>query len=266
MFTTTHLTTSLFTIALTFGAVAPSLASPIETPKAERKAKPDAGTMLDLFKTQVDNADDEAIAKALTTLATAADEKVVRTLAKYVLHKSDEVADAAINGLGDLGAELTPRGKRLCLHAVLPVLRLTAKNPYRVGVACTSLEKIGDAACVPPLLRLLENENVKIAKAAAVVLKSVRSTAAIEPLLSQLTKLEWSPRGRMGGMGSSGATPAGAGRGNLGDKLQERMTHVKPAVVEALQAITGTSLSSSQGFRKWWKDNKRTYRIAPAAH
>jgi hypothetical protein len=40
------------------------------------------------------------------------------------------------------------------------------------------------------------------------------------------------------------------------------MQHVKPEVVKALQAITGTSLTESQSFRKWWKDNKRSFKIA----
>jgi len=265
MFTKTHLTTSLFSIALAVGAVAPStaVAAPKDTPKAEKQAdaKPDAKTMIDVFKTQVKKAADEDVAKALETLATAADKKVVRYLAKYVMHKSDTVADAALTGLGTLSKDLGLRGKRMCMQAVMPALRLTKKNPYRVGVACTSLGTIGDVAAVRPLLKLVEHDNVKIAKAAATVLKTVKSTAAIDPLISELTKLEWSPRGRNAGS-ASGSTPAGFGRGNLGNKLQERMTHVKPEVVKALQAITGTSLSSSQSFRKWWKDNKRTFRIA----
>ncbi len=232
MFTTTNLTTSLFTIALIIGAVAPStaIAAPKETPKAEKLAKKDAGSMLDVFKTQVKKADAEQIAGALTTLATAADKKVVRTLAKYVMHRSDTVADAAINGLGSLSTDLDPRGKRMCMQAVMPALRLVKRNPHRVGVACKSLETIGDLAAVRPLLKLVEHENVKVAKAAAIVLKSIKSASAIEPLISQLTKLEWSPRGRNAGT-AAGSTPAGYGRGNLGSKLQERMTHLKPAVV-----------------------------------
>ncbi|MHC5022216.1 MAG: HEAT repeat domain-containing protein [Planctomycetota bacterium] len=216
MFTKTNLTTSLLSLALTFSAVAPAVAAPKETPKAEQKAKSkkDVGTMIDIFKGQTKKATDEDIAKALTTLATAADKKVVRYLAKYVLHKSDEVADAALNGLGTLSTDLDPRGKRMCMQAVMPALRLTKKNPYRVGVACKSLETIGDIAAVQPLLKLVEHDNVKIAKAAATVLKTVKHRSAIEPLISELTKLEWSPRGRNAGQ-AAGSTPAGWGRGNL---------------------------------------------------
>lgn len=264
---TTNLNTTLAT-ALSLGLMAalaaPAGAMPFDTPKAEASKKhPAVETYIDSFKTAVKGqTKSEPIANALGALAKAGHYKAARYLAKYVFHKSDTVSEAAIKALGVLGAQLEMKYKPHCTKPLLPVLRLDQRNPFRANLAIRSLQQIGDARVALALVKLTGSKNLEVAKAAVLSLKTLKHTAVIDPLIKELTKLEWAPKGR-GGNGSSGGTPVGWGRGGLGSKLQQRIQMLKQPVIETLAAITGTNLTTSLSYRSWWKDHKRSFRIAP---
>ena len=245
------------------GAPAHAL-SPFDTPTAKAKKKqPAVETYVAAFKGAVKGQKkSEPVARALAELAKAGHYKAARHLARYVFHRSDTVSEAAIKALGTLGAELAPKYKPHCTRPLLPVLRLDVKNPFRAGLAVRSLQQIGDARVAMVLLKLVGSKNLEVAKASVIALKTLKHIGVIEPLIKELTKLEWAPKGR-GGNGSSGGTPVGWGRGGMGSKLQQRIQSLKQPLLDTLSAVTGKTHRTSQSYRKWWKDNKRSFRIAP---
>jgi len=262
--TTLPITTTLKTLALAallLGSTAPAFADGSAPAKKAEAPVVDIAAALESFKEATKDAEEpKELANALTTLAASGHYKAAAQLARYLAHRSDVVAEAAINGLGALGASLELKYKPYCTRPLLPVLRLDERNPFRAKAAVAALEKIGDARIAAVLVGLVDSDNLDVAKAAVVALKTLKHRDSIDPLVKVLVKLEWAPKGR-GGDGSSGGTPVGYGRGGLGNGLAERINALKAPVLETLAAITGERFSTSLDYRKWWKDNQRTFRI-----
>ena len=254
----------LMTMTLLAGAAlgAPAWADGTEPAKGEQAPAPvDIEATLAEFKGAVKAADGpEDLAKALTTLAAAGHHKAAAALAPYVAHRSDLVAEAAITGLGTLGAGLEAKHKPYCTKPLVALLKFDVRQPFRARLAAQNLERIGDERVVAALLDVIESKSIDVAKAAIVALRTLRHRAAIEPLIKALVKLEWSPPG---GGGAGSGTPATWGSGDLGDELAARITALKQPVLDTLTAITGQRLDASLAWRKWWKANERTFRVAP---
>jgi hypothetical protein len=258
-----HRTTTIFALlAVAALSAAPALADGSEPAKVEKPAIDVESRIADFKAAAKAAAGTSELAAALTALAGAGHHKAAAALAPYVAHQSDAVAEAAINGLGVLGAALELKYKPACTRPLLPLLKVDERQAYRARLAAQALERIGDDRVVAALTEAVESKSVEVAKAAIVALKTLRHRNAIEPLIKALVKLEWAPRG--GGSAGSG-TPASWGSGDLGDELAARIQALKQPLLDTLAAITGQSLATSQSYRKWWKDNQRTFRIVPPA-
>ncbi|MCI0341936.1 MAG: HEAT repeat domain-containing protein [Planctomycetales bacterium] len=259
-------------LAVAMAVGGPALADdpkPAETPRAEGAAVKDVAAMIIAFEAAVKDANRGKLIGAIGTLAEASHKDVVRPLARFLGHADPEVAGAAAGAVGEVAGAIPAKERGPAIQALLGALGASGSRPGLQAEVAKALGKTGDVRVVGSLVPLVKSKDNSVAKAAVEALATAKHESSIEPLISELTKLEWAPKGN-GGDGSSGAdssgysSSGGAGYGaggSVDSKRAERIKMVLEPIQRTLQAITKMGYTKSTEWRGWWKNNKATFRV-----
>lgn len=202
---------------------------------------------------------DEKIA-AVKALAAHADEAVLRALMPALTREAPAVRIAIVRELSAFGG----------VPGTGPALLTALRNPANGGtkhaaVRIMLLRGLGQLKCADAAAdvnRLLEDPSIWIAKAAIDAAGRLGQRSSVPPLISALKRIEG---------------PAGTGLPYLGvlDEIKELLPDeefVKPGAAEALterdvlrqpllqalQTLTGKSLSNGREYDAWWKSGGRS--------
>ncbi|MCI0342416.1 MAG: hypothetical protein L0216_14955 [Planctomycetales bacterium] len=257
-------------LALLGAAMADDPKTPAETPKAAGTARPPVEALIIAFEAKLKEGGKERILEAMGTLADTGHKAVVRPLAKLIGDADAAVASGAADAVGRVAGALPAKDRSPALETLLHVLSASASRPAFQADVAKALGKTRDVRVVASLVPLIECKETAVAKAAIESLASARHESAVKPLISELTKIEWGPRG-CGGDGSSGSDAsgrkssgsAGRGAGGVDDRRADRMETLREPLVKTLQSLTGKSFKRTGDWRRWWKQNKASFRVPP---
>ena len=156
-----------------------------------RKSAEEVAKMLEAFKAVKDTTPEGVdLYVAIGVLAEAEHPDVVKPIAKCLADPRERVGRGAAVALGKIGKALLPKERKPVLSALLPAIAFTGLRAPVAAEAVRALGQIGEMAAAPSLVPLIEAKDNATAKAAVEALAVLPLAAAIDPLCSELMKLE----------------------------------------------------------------------------
>ena len=215
------------------------------------KAADDA---LDAFKSAIkSNVEAERVA-AVVELAKVRHAKTLARLAPLLSSDGSTVRMAAAKGLSEFADLRKPASA-----ALLAAMPANAKIP---AVQVALIEAVGvlrEPSSLPAVQRFFEEKEAAVAKAAIAATGAFRSATSIEQLLELLKKFDKILKVEGGGSVTAGNVN-GYDVAARDDVERKRAQDLRPAVVKALQEITGESFTAGLDWHAWWAKNRATFR------
>ncbi len=216
------------------------------------KAADDA---LDAFKAAIKSAVEAERVAAVAELAKVRHAKTLARLAPLLSSDGATVRMAAAKGLSEFADLRKPASS-----ALLAALPANAKLP---AVQASLLEAVGvlrEPSSLAAVHRLFEEKETAVAKAAIAASGPFRSGTSIELLLELLKKLDKFLKTEAGGASVTAGGVNGYDVAARDDAERKRSQELRPAVVKALQEITGESFTAGLDWHAWWAKNRATFR------
>lgn len=195
-------------------------------------------------------------AAAVKSLGETKGEKILKTLADFLVRDESPVrveAAKSLGGFADWAAKAT--------HALVAGLNSNKDEQVQIAVL-GSLGTLAQESAAATVNKWMEVKGRFVAKAAVEAAATIRSRTSIEPLIDLLLELE--KQGRLsrstGGQAGGPALP-GSARNDSNREAQERVKTVQPAVRKALPSITGEKWTTGKEWDTWWKRNRGTFKI-----
>jgi len=192
-----------------------------------------------------------ARATAVSELARTPHEKTLKTLAPFLTSDVSTVRIAAAKGMAAFGDF-----RKMALPILIGAMGPNQKDPDVVAAILESLGKIGDDTTLGVLYRNVEDKDEKVSTAAVAAVGEMKRTTSIEFLIEQIKKNEKVADAGNNGGGGYGA-PGIPGGG--GDPSRDRAKKMIPAIIKALQAITGEKWSTAKEWQIWWSRKRASF-------
>lgn len=215
------------------------------------KAADDA---LDAFKTAIKSAVEAERVAAVVELSKVKHAKVLARLTPLLTSDGTTVRLAAAKGLSEFADLRKPASS-----ALLAALPANAKVPAVQAACFEALGVLREPSSLVPLHRAFEEKETAVAKAAIAASGGFRSVTSIELLLELLKKFDKLLKTEAGGSVTAGNVN-GYDVAARDDAERKRATDLRPAVVKALQEISGESFTAGVDWHAWWAKNRATFR------
>lgn len=191
---------------------------------------------------------------AVVELSRVRHAKVLQRLTPLLSSDGPTVRMAAAKGISDFADLRKPAST-----ALLAALPANAKLP---AVQASLLEALGvlrEPSALPVLHKAFDEKETAVAKAAVAASGPFKSASSIDLLLELLKKCDKTLK-------SDGDPPVTAGTVNGYDVTtreeaeRKRAQELRPAVMKALQEISGESFAASVDWHAWWAKNRASFR------
>ena len=213
-----------------------------------------ADDALDAFKAAIKSTVEADRVAAVVELAKVRHAKTLARLAPLLSSDGPTVRLAAAKGLSEFADLRKPASA-----ALLSALPANAKLPAVQAALVEALGVLREPSSLAAVHRLFEEKEAAVAKAAVAATGGFRSGTSIEPLLELLKKIDKSLKAEVGGSVTAGNVN-GYDVAARDDAERKRAQELRPAVVKALQDITGESFTASLDWHAWWAKNRATFR------
>jgi HEAT repeat protein len=217
----------------------------------DEKAVDDA---LEAFKAAIKAASEAERATAVADLARVRHPRTLARLTPYLSTDGPTVRLAAAKGLSEFADQ-----RKAASAALVAALPANAKLP---DVQAGILEAVGllkDPSALAALHKSFDEKDARPAKAAVVGAALQRSPSTIEPLLELLRKLDRALKEEAGAAVTAPAAP-GYDLQVRDDAERKRAQDLKPAVLKALQDLTGETFANAVDAQAWWARHKAGFR------
>jgi HEAT repeat protein len=217
------------------------------------KAADDA---LEAFKSAVRSGVEADRVAAVVELSKVRHAKTLARLTPLLSTDGSTVRLAAAKGLSEF-ADL----RKPAAGALLAAVPANAKLPAVQAALFEALAVLREPSTLPGIHRAFDEKETAVAKAAIAASGPFRSATSIDLLLELLKKFDKLLKTEPGG----GTVKAGSGTSSYDvaardDEERKRATDLRPAVVKALQEITGETFTAGVDWHAWWAKNRAGYR------
>lgn len=208
------------------------------------------------FKKGMANPSAPARASAVTELAATKSESTAKLLGGLLGADTEPVRKAAAGGLAgftDYKKIVTP----MLLNGLH--FNYSAKEPKVVEAICQALGKLDDDLALPTLHRYFEDKDSVVACAAILGAAAIRHVSSIDLIIDLMKKYDKiNENSKNGGGGAYGVNiPSGGGS----DPKTALAKAVLPALIKAMQQISGDRWTTTKEWEIWWSKRKATFKI-----
>lgn len=214
---------------------------------------------------QVGAKDDEKIF-AVNQLAQYRHERIVKVLAPLLTEATVPVRVMTARALSRFtGIEAAPRELLGALTAIANGGR--KQTPVRIEVI-RALAELRYKPAAPEVVKLVDDKEIWVAKAAIDACTRIRSADAMTPLLKSLKRIEGADGDAEISVNPLDDLIEGVNPGKLfkADPRQPKRPSerelLKGPIQAALQSITKQSMSSYKDWHDWWSKNRATFKVA----
>lgn len=228
-------------------------------------AAPDeAADALKKFDAAYKSKDSAARAAAVAELSKVDHEKVIAKLEKLLVVDAKEVRLAAVKGLG-VAREDRDRAKKATSALARSIVPNAIFDAAVVAATVEALEAIQETLGLSVLHQHFAHPTPAVAKGAVDAAAILRKKESV-PLLIQLARLLEAAAREALNVGPGGSRPVTGGgipgTGGVPDaEAPKREKVVKPAVLIALERITGKSFKTVREWDEWWKKEGADFRV-----
>ena len=203
-------------------------------------AQPPAPSVAE-FEAQMKTADEAGKVKLLESMATSTDPEAAKAVSKFMTDRSLAVKCAAIKTVG-LMKDKASYGK------LVAMLKTEEKEPKALAAVVKAIGEYGEAKSQKNLIDLAKKwlaKDSEVASAAAYGLGKIPSRDCVEELIKLLALTN--PK-----QGQSGTS--------VSSETRDLMAKSKPAIISALQELTGWDFRDAPAWERFWKIEEKTWK------
>ncbi|MEN8150094.1 MAG: hypothetical protein ABFS86_09735 [Planctomycetota bacterium] len=194
----------------------------------------EAKDQIKAFESAMKGADDGQKVKLIQEMAKSGNEGAPKAIAKYMMHRSDEVAVAAITAIGEL--------KEKKYYGRLMGMQKPMKDrPAVLAAAATAIGAYGDKRGIDTLVDLGKkwlSKDHTVASAAAEGLGHIPDKRCVEELI-KLLDLTY-PK-------------ASDNSGTISQEARDKLAKSRPAIMKGLQTLTGWDFEEPRAWKNFWE-------------